>query len=76
VRKVTLRAMKAVRRLQQNPNLGEFRLHAALAQVSIHLRPRTCGRIPALNRVLYSLEKRELPFAARRRHQYSTVDVR
>ncbi len=84
VRKVTLKAMEAVRRLQQNPNLGEFRVHAALAQIGIHLSPRTCGRILALNRELYGLEKpkgpakekREMPFAARRRHQYWTVDVR
>ena len=84
VRKVTLRAIEAVRRLQQNPNLGEFRVHAALAQIGIHLSPRTCGRILALNRDLYGLEKpkgpvkekKEMPFAARRRHQYWTVDVR
>jgi putative transposase len=36
VRKVTLRAMEAVRRLQQNPDLGEFRVHAALAQIDRH----------------------------------------
>jgi len=84
VRKVTLKAMEAVRRFQQNPNLGEFRIHAALAQVGIHLSPRTCGRILALNRELYGLkkprgpvkEKREMPFAARRRHQYWSADVR
>jgi len=84
VRKVTLKAMEAVRRLQRNPNLGEFRVHAALAQIGIHLSPRTCGRILALNRELYGLEKpkgpvkekKEMPFAARRRHQYWTVDVR
>ena len=83
VRKVTLKAMEAVRRLQQNPNLGEFRVHAALAQIGIHLSPRTCGRILALNRELYGLEKpkgpakekKEMPFAARRRHQYWTCDV-
>lgn len=84
VRKVTLKAMEAVRRLQRNPHLGEFRVHAALAQIGVHLSPRTCGRILALNRELYGLEKprgpskekREMPFAARRRHQYWTVDVR
>jgi putative transposase len=84
VRKVTLKAMEAVRRLQQNPHLGEFRVHAALAQIGIHLSPRTCGRILALNRELYGLEKprgpvkekREMPFAAKRRHQYWTCDVR
>ncbi len=84
VRKVTLRAMEAVRRLQENPHLGEFRIHAALAQIGIHLSPRTCGRILALHRELYGLEKpkgpvkdkKEMPFAAKRRHQYWTCDVR
>ena len=84
VRKVTLKAMEAVRRLQQNPHLGEYHIHAALAQTGIHLSPRTCGRILALNRELYGLEKpkgpvkekKEMPFAARRRHQYWSADIR
>jgi transposase len=84
VRKVTLKAMEAVRRLQRNPNLGEYRVHAALAQIGIHLSPRTCGRILATNRALYGLEKpkgpakekKEMPFAARRRHQFWSADVR
>ncbi len=84
VRKVTLKAMEAVRRLQQNPNLGEFRVHAALAQIGIHLSPRSCGRILALNRALYGLEKpkgpvrekKEMPFRALRRHQFWTADIR
>jgi putative transposase len=84
VRKVTLRAMETIRRFQENPNLGEFRIHAALAQIGIHLSPRTCGRILALNRELYGLEKprgpakekKEMPFAARRRHQFWSADVR
>jgi hypothetical protein len=37
--------MAAIRRLQANPELGEFRVHAALAQQGIDLSPRTCGRI-------------------------------
>ena len=53
VRTVDLRAMLAVRALQENPELGEFRVHAALKQVGIDLSPRTCGRILALNRALY-----------------------
>jgi transposase len=57
VRKVDLKAIEAVRRLQRNPNLGAFRVNAALAQVGIHLSPRTCGRILATNRALYGLEK-------------------
>lgn len=84
VRKVTLKAIEAVRRFQQNPNLGEFRIHAALAQIGIHLSPRTCGRILALNRELYGLEKskgpskekKEMPFQAIRRHQFWSADIR
>ena len=84
VRKVDLRAIEAVRRLQRNPNLGAFRVHAALAQLGIHLSPRTCGRILALNREIYGLEKpkgpsrekKEMPFAASRRHRFWTADVR
>ena len=77
--------MAAIRRLQENPNLGEFRVHAALAQIGIHLSPRTCGRVVmAMHRELYGLEKpkgpskerREMPFAAKRRHQFWTADVR
>jgi len=81
---VDLKAMAATRRLQENPNLGEFRMHATLAQIGIHLSPRTCGRVMAMHRALYGLEKpkgpskekREMPFAARRRHQYWSADVR
>ena len=84
LRRADLKAYAAVRRLQENPNLGEFRVHAALAQIGIHLSPRTCGRILAINRRLYGLEKpkgpskekREMPFLAARRHQYWTADVR
>jgi len=84
VRKVDLKAIQAVKRLQQNPHLGAFRVHAALAQMGIHLSPATCGRILAMNRRLYGLdkpkgpskEKKEMPFASSRRHQYWTADVR
>jgi len=83
-RKVDLRATHAVERLQENPELGAFRVHAALRQIGIHLSPRTCGRILALNRRLYGLrgpeakakEPKAMPFAAQRRHQYWTVDIR
>jgi transposase len=84
--KVDLRAMNEVRKLQENPELGEFRIHAALKQMGINLSPRTCGRILALNRKLYALDKpppgskhkpkKMMPFAAQRRHQYWTADVR
>jgi putative transposase len=79
-----LKAMTEVRRLQENPELGEIRIHAALKQLGIDLSPRTCGRILALNRQLYGLRgptkqpriPKEMPFRATRRHQYWTVDLR
>jgi transposase InsO family protein len=84
-RKVDLHVINEVRKLQKNPELGEFRIHAALLQIGIKLSPRTCGRILALNRSLYEdLERPEteprepkpMPFQAARRHQCWTVDIR
>ena len=84
VRKVDLAAIEAIRRLRRNPGLGEFRVHGALAQIGIHLSPRTCGRILALNRGLYGYdkpksgggEKKPMPFASERRHEYWSADIR
>jgi putative transposase len=83
-RKVNLDAMNEIRKLQENPELGEWRVHAALKDIGIKLSPRTCGRILALNRNLYSMkgpkkepkEPKTMPFKATRRHEYWTVDVR
>jgi putative transposase len=82
--KTDLQAMNAVKRLQENPELGAYRIHTALLQQGINLSPRTCGRILALNRKLYHLQmpvkrdrlKQEMPFRAERRHQYWTTDIR
>jgi transposase len=84
VRKVDLQTIALVRELQENPELGAFRIHAALRQMGIELSPRTCGRILARNRRLYGLprparcrkEPKTMPFRASRRHQYWTVDIR
>jgi transposase len=83
-RKVDLKVMAAIRRLQANPELGAFRIHAALAQLGIDLSPRTCGRILALHRALGAPlpavatphDAQPMPFAAQRRHQVWSVDVR
>ncbi len=48
--KMTLPVMAKVKQLQENPELGEFRIHAALKAMGIEVSPRTCGRILALNR--------------------------
>ena len=57
VHKVDLRAMNEVRRMQENPELGEFRVHAALERMGIHLSPRTVGRILAANREAEGLKR-------------------
>ncbi len=70
--------------MQINPELGEYRVSAALEQLGIKLSPRTCGRMLALNRALYHLQmprkggrpKKEMPFKAAYRHQYWSVDIR
>src|SRR5215204_1255548 len=85
VRKMDLATMDFVRRMQENPELGAFRIHAALeqkrgAQVSV----RTVGRVMAVHRDLYgfgkpkrnSRRKAEMPFEAKRRHEIWTADVR
>ncbi len=84
VQKVDLRAMNEVRKMQENPELGEFRVQAALERIGIHLSRRTVGRILAANREAEGLkkpsrgrkEKREMPFEAAYRHQFWTSDVR
>ena len=76
--------MNEVKKLQENPELGAYRIHTALLQLGINLSPRTCGRILALNRKLYHLQmpvkrgrlKKAMPFKAQRRHQYWTTDIR
>jgi putative transposase len=83
-RKVTLRIHHEIRKLQENPLLGEYRVHTALVRLGIKVSPATCGRIMAANRRLYGLEKPqreprpklEMPFRASRRHEYWSCDVR
>ncbi|MGI8553510.1 MAG: helix-turn-helix domain-containing protein [Dehalococcoidia bacterium] len=82
--KQTLQALLTAKKLQEHPELGEFRLYAALKEQGIALSPRTCGRILALNRKLYGLPKptkgsrepKSMPFAAQYRHQAWTADLR
>lgn len=82
--KHTVQTIQTVKELQQNPELGEFRLYAKLKDLGIELSPRTCGRILALNRKLYGLPKpakgtrkpKSMPFAAAYRHQVWSTDLR
>ena len=83
-RKVTLKVTNEVRKLQENPLLGKFRVHTALLRMGIEVSPATCARIMASNRRLYGLEKPqrqprtklEMPFKAVRRHEYWSADIR
>jgi transposase len=81
-RKVTFATVTAVRRIGHNPDIGAWRVQQALKDAGIRLSPRTCGRLLALNRTLYQQPKpppqpkKEMPFRAKHRHQYWTVDVR
>ena len=79
-----MRDISLVKKLASNPDLGAYRVMAALEQIGIKLSQRTCGRLLALNRSLYGIEvpkgaprqKKEMPFKATFRHEYWSVDVR
>jgi len=79
-----LSVVNEIRKQQENPLIGEWRMHAALLQIGIKVSPRTCGRIMAQHRALYGWEKpkgpaklkKEMPFKASRRHEFWSIDVR
>ncbi len=84
--KVTMSAISEVRKLVvESPELGAYRVRAALEQIGIELSQATCGRLLALNRHLYWLphpkggaprQHKEMPFRASFRHEWWSVDVR
>jgi len=85
VRKMDLATMDFIRRTQENPELGAFRIHAALEQKrGAEVSVRTVGRVMAVHRDLYGLgkpkrspnQKKEMPFRANSRHEIWTSDVR
>jgi len=85
VRKLDLATMDFIRRSQENPELGAFRIHTALVQKrGAEVSVRTVGRVMAVHRELYGFgkpkrspsEKAEMPFRAKRRHEIWTADVR
>ena len=83
-RKVTLRVVHEVKKLAENPELGAYRVSAALEQMGIKLSPATCGRVLSMNREVYHLQMprqsgrpvAQMPFRAERRHQFWSVDIR
>ena len=84
VRKADFAAVEAIRKLAKNPGLGAFRVHAALRRMGFDLSRATCGRILARVREVYGYEKpeggggakRAMPFAASKRHEIWSADVR
>ncbi len=82
-RKVDIHTIQKIKKLSENPNIGAYRVSAALEQIGIKLSRSTCGRYLAINRKLYHLQvprvprpKAEMPFRAERRHQFWSVDIR
>ncbi len=85
-RKVTMDAITEVRKMVgESPELGAYRVRAALEQIGIHLSQATCGRLLALNRKLYGLPtpsgsapraRKEMPFKAHFKHEIWSVDIR
>jgi Integrase core domain len=77
-------AIEEVRKLARNPQIGAFRVHAALKQKGFDLSRATCGRVLARIREIYGYEKpksgsgvkKPMPFASNRHHEYWTADVR
>jgi hypothetical protein len=68
----------------ESPELGAYRVRAALEQIGIHLSQATCERLLALNRKLYGLskpkaaprERQEMPFKAHFKQEIWSVDIR
>ena len=83
-RKATLAVRNEIRKLQENPLLGKWRMHTALLRMGIEVSPATCARIMAANRQLYGIEKPPrqprpklvMPFKATQRHEFWSCDVR
>ncbi len=85
-RKVGIQEIDEVGKLvKESPELGAYRVRAALEQIGIYLSQATCGRLLVLNRSLYGLSaskgaapraRKEMPFKARFRHEIWSVDVR
>jgi transposase len=85
-RKTGIREIHEVGKLVvESPELGAYRVRAALEQIGIHLSQATCGRLLALNRKLCGLPpakggtprvRKEMPFKAHFRFEYWSVDVR
>jgi hypothetical protein len=78
-------AITEVRKLvKDSPELGAYRVRAALEQIGIPLSQATCGRLLAHNRKLYGLPpakggaphvRKEMPYKAHFRHEYWSREV-
>ncbi len=83
LRKVDISTIQEIKKLSDNPDIGAYRVSAALEQMGIKISRATCGRYLSINRKLYHLQvprkprpKADMPFRAGRRHQYWSVDIR
>lgn len=85
-RKTGIREINEVGKLvKESPELGAFRISAALEQIGIYLSQATCGRLLSLKRKLYGLSppsggaersRKEMPFKVHFRQEIWSVDIR
>jgi transposase len=80
---VDISTIQEIKKLSENPNIGAYRVSAALEQIGIKLSRSTCGRYLSINRNLYHIQvprtprpKADMPFRSERRHQHWSVDIR
>lgn len=55
-RKVDISTIQEIKKLSENPDIGAYRVSAALEQMGIKLSRATCGRYLSINRKLYHLQ--------------------
>ena len=56
LRKTDSSTIQEIKKLSENPDLGAYRVSAALEQMGIKLSRATCGRYLSINRKLYHLQ--------------------
>jgi len=86
-RKVTFEAISEVRKIAvATPDLGSYRVRARLEQLGMDFSQSACKRLLSLNRQLLRQgsekteekprQRKEMPYKARFRHQWRSVDIR
>jgi putative transposase len=73
LRKADISTIQEIKKLSENPDIGAYRVSAALEQMGIKLSRATCGRYLSINRKLYHLQ---MPRKARPKMNTATARAR